>query len=548
MGQNYPLPPQMLDKWARETPDKVYLRQPVNRVYREFTWSQVRDQVLRMANALKKLGLKPGDKVAIMSKNCAEWFIADFAITAAGMISAPIYFTASSKTIRFIIEHSEAKAVFIGKLDDTKPTIEGIPESTIKIAMPYDTAPCDHSWDDLLKNNDPVEKSAQPELDDTFSLSYTSGSTGNPKAAVLTFRNVAYGAITPANELQVTQSDRLISYLPLAHITERALIEHMSLYSGATVTFVESLDTFAEDLRSANPSLFISVPRLWMKFQAGILAKLPQKKLDKLLKLPIIGSLVRNKVKKQLGLSNARLCGSGTAPISPAILEWYRKIGINISEGWGMTETTGLAVMQYPFRTEKLGTIGQAVNGTEIKISDAGEILVRGDGVVNGYYKDDEKTAETFVDGWLHTGDKAEMDADGCLRITGRVKDIFKSGKGKYVVPVPIESLLYENNMIEQMCVMGSGLPQPVAVVVLSEETTQGLSQEEIQSSLSDTLNSVNKRLEGHEKLDRIFVAKDPWTIENGLLTPTMKIKRNDLESLYAQAIAVESRDKVVWQ
>ncbi len=549
MGQtDYSLPYDMLAKWSKTIPDQIYLRQPVNRVYKEYTWAEVHDKVLRLAAAYRDLGLNPGDKIAILSKNCAEWFIADFAATAAGLITAPIYFTAGAKTIRYIIEHSEAKAIVVGKLDDTGPASEAIPEDIITISMPYETIPCQYQMDELITSHEPLDEVHSPELEDPFSLSYTSGSTGNPKGAVLTFRNIAYGATAPAQQLRMAPNDRLLSYLPLAHITERALIEHLSLYNGTTVTFVESLDTFADDLRSAEPSLFISVPRLWMKFQGGILKKMPPKKLNRLLKIPVLNNVVRNKIKKQLGLHNARLCGSGTAPISPAILEWYRQIGINISEGWGMTETTGLAVTHYPFVQEKMGSIGQPINGTQIKLSDQGEILVSGDGVFKEYFKDPDKTAETIVDGWLHTGDKGEVDGQGYIRITGRVKDIFKSGKGKYVVPVPIESLLLENSYIEQICVMGSGLPQPVAVVVLSEETTEGVSKEEIETSLKETLASVNQRLEAHEKLDRIVIARDAWSIENGLLTPTLKIKRTELEEKYSDLISNEMKNKVVWE
>lgn len=544
---NYQLPQDLLAKWAQKTPSKVYLRQPVNREYQELTWGEVYRQVRCLAAAYRALGLNPGDKIAILGKNTAQWFICDFAASVAGLISVPIYFTAGEKTISYILQHSESKAIVLGKLDDTSAAEAAIPDQIITISQPYDTLSCDHQMDDLIRDHEPLEDIFKPELDDVVSYSYTSGSTGNPKGAVLTYRNIAYGAAASAESFGMTEKDRMLSYLPLAHITERVLVEHVSLYTGATITFLESLETFPEDIKSAEPSLFISVPRLWMKFQAGVLAKMPQEKLDKIFRIPLLNRLVKNKIKKQLGLHNARICGSGTAPISPAILNWYQRLGIHISEGWGMTETSALAVCNVPFREDKIGTIGKPISGAEVKLSDAGEILIKSDGVIKEYYKEPEKTAEAIVDGWLHTGDKAEMDAEGYLRITGRVKDIFKSGKGKYVVPVPIESLLYENNLIEQVCVMGSGLPQPVAVVLVSAETSIGLSKEQIEQSLAQTLASTNTRLEGHEKLDRIIVTSDEWTIENGLLTPTLKIKRTELEQHYAEAIAIPSRDKVTW-
>lgn len=544
---SYSLPHELLAKWATSYPNQVYLRQPVNHVYQELTWAEVDRQVRSLAAAYRNLGLAPGDKIAILGKNTAHWFIADFAASIAGLVSVPIYFTAGVKTISYILEHSEAKAIVVGRLDDTTYAEAAIPESMTTISMPLSTLECDHKLEELVQKHAPLEDVFKPSLDDVISYSYTSGSTGNPKGAVLTYRNVGYGASASASQFGMTRHDRLLSYLPLAHITERVLIEHVSLYSGATVTFMDSLDTFAADLKSAAPSMFVSVPRLWMKFQAGILAKMPQEKLDKLLRIPFVSTLVKNKIKKQLGLHNARICGSGTAPISPAILNWYKSIGVNISEGWGMTETSALAVANIPFREDKIGTIGKPIQGVTVKLSDAGEILIQGDGIIKEYYKEPEKTAEAIEGGWLHTGDKAEVDSDGYYRITGRVKDIFKSGKGKYVVPVPIESLLYENNLIEQVCVMGSGLPQPIAVILLSAETSSGLDKEQIKEKLLETLAKTNQRLEAHEKLERIVITSDEWSIENGLLTPTMKIKRAELEERYAEAIAKPQKDNVVF-
>ena len=540
----YPLPYDQLKKWASEMPDTVYLRQPVNRVYQEKTWSQVHDEVLRLAAAFHALGLQKGDVVSILGKNTAEWFITDFAITAAGLISAPIYATAGEDTIRYVIEHSEARAIVVGKLDDLGPARSAIPEGIITIAQPYQTIDCDHQMLDLIARHEPLAQVDTPGMDDVFSLVYTSGSTGKPKGVVLTFRNIGYAATTGMENLAIDSRDRLISYLPLAHITERALIEHVSVQHGCPVSFVESTNTFAEDLRNTMPTVFVSVPRLWTKFQSGVLAKMPQKKLSLLLKIPLVAGIVKRKIQTQLGLRDARLYGSGTAPISPSLLEWYASIGINISEGYGMSETTGMVVSQFPYQHDKAGTVGTPSDGTELKIADNGELLIRGDGVVREYYKQPEKTAETFVDGWIHTGDCGEIDADGYLTITGRVKDIFKTGKGKYVAPVPIESLLLENTDIEQVCVMGYGLPQPVAVVVLSADIVEDLNT--VVAGLGKTLRKTNARLESHERISHIIVAKDEWTIDNEPLTPTLKIKRSQLEEKYQSAIAAPHTEPVI--
>ncbi len=534
----YPVPYEMLRQWAQKAPNRVYLRQPVNRVYREKTWAQVHDEVLRLASAFRALGLQKGDVVAILGKNTSEWFIADFACAAAGLIPAPIYFTAGADTIRYVLEHSEAKAIILGKLDDLKPASEGIPEGIITIAQPYKTLPCDHQMTDLIAKHGPLKDVNVPTMEDTFSLLYTSGTTGEPKGIVVTFRNIGYSSTTAVEALQYTEHDRLISYLPLAHITERAMVQHVGLYHGCSGACVESLETFAEDVRNAAPTIFISVPRLWMKFQSGILAKMPQAKLDRLLRIPILRSVVKNKIKTLLGFKNVRIAGSGAAPISPAVLAWFARLGINITEGFGMSETSGLVTVNYPFQLSKIGRVGGPAKGAKIKISEEGELLVSGDCIVKGYYKAAETTAVTFRDGWLHTGDMGEIDSDGCLKITGRVKELFKTAKGKYVAPVPIESLIAENPYVEQICVMGSGLPQPVAVVVMGPGAGDVALMSEESTGLGETLKKVNARLESHEKLSHFVVARDPWTIENGLLTPTMKTKRNLVEKKYNDVVA----------
>ncbi len=543
------LPIQQFQAMAAKRGDRIYWRQPKNRVYHETSWQDAWQKTLRLAAGFRSLGLNPGDRVAIYSENCAEWFLTDFALTAAGLVSVPIYFTAGEKTISYVLEHSGAKALVVGKLANYKHLDQAVPNHITSISMPYDTWPCEHQINDLIEASEPLQEIVEPTLDDTFSIAYTSGSTGHPKGVVLTFRNVVYGATAMFSLHPPGEDEKVISYLPLAHITERALIEYSSLYAGSTVTFVESLETFAEDLRNADVTSFLSVPRLWMKFQSGVLANIPQKKLDRLLKIPFVSSMVKKKIRAQLGLARAQILGSGSAPIAPSVLEWYQKLGMGISEGWGMTEVTGVATTHYPFRADKIGTIGKAVDGLEVKISEEDEILVRGDGVFKEYYRNEEVTKETFTeDGWMRTGDRASLDEEGFLRITGRVKELFKSGKGKYVAPVPIESMMGENQLIEQICVMGSGLPAPKAVVVVSKETSVGMSQEQISESLGATMLSVNKQLEKHECLGGVCVVKDEWTVDNGLLTPTLKIKRDRLEDRYQALISESEKAGVIWE
>ncbi|RBP49792.1 AMP-binding protein [Arenicella xantha] len=536
-------------KQVEEHPDQVYLRQPIKGKYHEKTWSEAYDNSLRLAQGLLNNGLSRGDRVAILAGNSAEWFISDFALVAAGLIPTPIYATAGEEIIRYVVEHSEAKAIIIGGVGKPDMALASVPKGVMTISMSNGPAGTDHTLAQLIQDNQPLADIYKPSLEDTWSIVYTSGSTGKPKGVVLTYQNVSYTATISVSMFDKGVAERYLSYLPLAHVTERALVQYNSLYSGGTVSFNESLETFIQDLRGAGVTSFISVPRLWVKFQSQVLANVPQKKLNLLLKLPILGNIVKKKIRTQLGLDNCLSFGSGSAPISPSILKWYNRLDMPIAEGWGMSETIGLATTNFPFRLDKLGTIGKAVDGFEVKASEQGEILIRGAGVFKEYYKNPETTAEAFTeDGFLRTGDKAEIDSEGYLTITGRVKDLFKSGKGKYVAPVPIEAKLADNQLIEQLCVMGSGLPTAMAVVVLSDEVAKGMSKQEIAESLAETLKDVNSRIEKHEVVGGIRIVKDQWTIENGLLTPTLKVKRAELEAKYMDFCAQPHTETIVWE
>ncbi|MEH8253499.1 AMP-binding protein [Aeromonas veronii] len=543
------LPLEMLYHWERQCPDRTYLRQTINREYVDFTWGEVADEARRMVTALRHLGLVAGDKVALLSKNCAQWFIADLAMQMGQYVSVPIYPTANVDTIEYVLRHSEAKAIFVGKLDDWKSQEAGVPADLLRIAFPYDTMPASHQWDDLLEAHEPIPDSPVQAPDSLLSLVYTSGSTGKPKGAMLSVERYAWSCEKLVETVSLSQADRGFSYLPLAHITERVYIYGGSLYGGATIAFPESLDTFIEDVKRCRPTVFISVPRLWAMFRIKIHEKLPQKKLELLLKIPLISGLIKRKLQKGLGLDQARVLGCGSAPVSPALLEWYLSIGLKVTEAWGMTENHAYSTINYPFRADKIGTVGKAGIGVNIKISDEGEILCRCEGMMLGYYKDPEHSAEAIdAEGWLHTGDMGKLDKEGYLTITGRMKDVFKTAKGKYVAPVPIEGLLGQEPIIEQLCVIGYGMPQPIALVQLAESAMKG-NREEVNARLEAARVRVNDQLESHAKIRGILVVKTPWNIENGVLTPTMKIKRHLLEQKYAQVgDRWPSSQVVVWE
>jgi len=344
----------------------------------------------------------------------------------------------------------------------------------------------------------------------------------------------------------MTSNSRVLSYLPLAHAVERSLTA-AALYKGYQVFFAESLDTFVDDLQYAKPTAFGSVPRLWTIFQSRILANISQQNLDLLLSLPLISYLVSKKIRTRLGLQCATHFCSGTAPIPLTLLQWYRKIGINIAEGWGMTETSSLSCINLPFSKDNLSTIGFPLECVEMKLSEQGEILIRGDAVFTDYYLDQKSTTKSFKDGWFHTGDCAVIEA-GAYKINGRIKDKFKTAKGKYVTPVPIESLLCINADIGQVCVVGSGVKQPIALIVLNETLVRDKNKTGITKRLQQTLLSVNQQLESHQKLDHLFICKNSWSIDNDLLTPTMKIKRNLIEEKYKETLTMKLSGEVIWE
>ncbi|UTZ35505.1 AMP-binding protein [Vibrio campbellii] len=534
-GCALPPPNEMILKWAAERPDEVYLKQIINRQFVEFTYAEVADQALRLVSALRNLGVQPGDKVALVSKNCAEWFICDLAMMLGDYVSVPVFPTAGADTIEYCVIHSESKALIGGKLDDpaaTQQVIESMPD-LISIALPYGTAPkCQYQFTEIITDVEPSAERPQHHDDKLMSLVYTSGTSGLPKGAMLTYGAFSWSVQQLINHIGIQENDRLFSYLPLAHITERVYIFGSSIMGGVTTAFPESLDTFIEDVKMHRPTLFISVPRLWTLFQQRIQDKLPQKKLNILLKIPFINSLIKKKLADGLGLDQARVLGCGSAPVSPALLEWYRSVGLNITEAWGMTESFAYSTLNYPFRADKIGSVGNAGPGIELKIADDEEIMVRGKGLFSGYYKNDIATQESFDSkGWLHTGDIGSIDADGYLTIQGRKKDTFKTSKGKFVAPVPIEKKLFEYSRVEMMCLIGLGLPGPILLVVPHD--FPNFDKERYARTTRKVIARMNQELESHEQIKGVLMIQEPWSIENGILTPTLKIKRHVLEQKY---------------
>lgn len=521
--------------WEKKQANKVYLHQPIDGEWHTWTWKQAADEVRRIAAYIEAQGYEPGSRIGILSRNCAHWIMTDLAIMMSGHISVPIYPNVNASTVKYVLEHSEAKMLFVGKLEphDWKEMQSGIPESVSCISFGRYNLPGDSfkSWADILAEQAPKEDNRMRDLQEVMTIIYTSGTTGTPKGVVLKYVSPAFAFETFFDILQLSNNERFFSYLPLSHIAERMLILMGALRSGGSIHFAQSLDTFVDNLKYCSPTIFLAVPRIWTKFQSGVLSKFSQSRLNLIFSIPIVNNFIKGKIREGLGLNKARVCLTGAAPTPKSTLEWYRRIGVEILEVYGMTENSAYSHANLPGKT-RFGTVGTSMPGVDVKITEEGEICVKSTANMVEYYKQPDKTAETIQDGYLHTGDKGEVDSDGFLRITGRVKDIFKTSKAKYVAPNPIEMKLSKNEYIEQVCVVGTGIPQPIGLVVLSEDG-RTKSSDDIKKSLVDTLEEVNPSLEHHEKLQNLVVVKDEWTPENGVLTPTLKIKRGSVDDRY---------------
>ena len=534
-------------------PERIFMTQPVNGEATDYSWGETMDQARRMAAHINSLGLPANSNIAMISKNCAHFVIAELAIWMAGHCTVALYPTLNAETVAYILDHSESKLLFVGKLDDWAHMQEGVPADMSKIALPLAPSNDFDKWDEVIARYQPISEDPVWPADQRALICYTSGSTGRPKGVAHSFGSISAPASLQGKVLDINESDRAISYLPLAHVMERALLEAGSIFQGVHVFFAEELDTFLQDMRRARPTLFISVPRLWLKFQSGVFQKFPEKKLNLLLKIPVVNNIVRKKVLDGLGLGSVRLAASGSAPIPADLIRWYDKLGLHIMEGYGMTEDFAYSHMSTESKRAP-GTVGAPAEGVECRISDTGEIEVKSPGLMMGYYKAPELTAEVMTeDGFFKTGDRGVYE-NGLLRITGRVKELFKTSKGKYVAPVPLENLLSADSMLEQCCVSGSGRQACYAILQLAEGLRDKFDdpafREEATKHFETLLAEVNSQVENYEELQFLAIAREPWQVENDFLTPTLKIKRNVIESAYEPFLDdwYASRKKVIWQ
>ena len=547
---------QRLYHWEKSAPQQRVFTQPMGAgVLRTMNWREVMDETRRMAAHLQSFGFPPGSRIAILSKNCAHWLMSDWAIWMAGHVSVPLYPTLAADTIRQILVHSEAKLLFVGKLDGWEAMKPGVPAGLPCIGYPL-SPPNDYpGWDEIVARTPPLAGEPLRDGDELSTIMYTSGTTGMPKGVMHSFASFAWSIQAGLKRVPIAKGSRMLSYLPLSHVAERTLVEHGQLATGMHVYFAESLDTFSADLQRARPTVFFSVPRLWVKFQQGVFAKMPPAKLERLLKIPLLRGIVKKKILGALGLDQCAFAAGGAAPMPPELLGWYARLGLPIIEVYGMTENCGVSHATLP-GVQRPGTVGLPYEGVQSRLDPAnGEIQMKSPGLMLGYYKEEALTRQTFTpDGWLHTGDKGRLESDGYLRITGRVKDLFKTSKGKYVAPAPIEDRLVMHASVEACVVTGANLGQPVGIVMLNAEAVQqagdAARRAAMETALAEHLAAVNAPLDPHEQLDCLVVVSTPWTVDNGFITPTFKVRRNRIEEVYAPRYEgwVAARRKVVWE
>jgi len=543
--------------WEETTPDKVFLRQPKGDSWKELTYKEAGQETRRIVTAMKSMGLEKGDHVGIFSKNCYHWMLADLACHMGGYVSVPFYASLPGDQLAEVIKLGDLKGLFAGKLDKwTDGHIEAIPKSLKIIKFPHYEGNAEvtlgEDWADLISKHEPLAENFVPNLDDLWTIKFTSGTTGTPKGVMHVHRTPASQMVDEIREnwmgLGKLTELRTFSFLPLNHVGERIGISLPTIWAGGTMSFAEGLETFVKNIQQTQPTILFAVPRIWTNFYLGVLKTMPEKKLNRLLSLPIISGIVKKKIKTTLGLRDIEIAATGAA-ITPAFIkEFYKKLDIHLIEAYGMTEVCG-SMTNSPMRDAPMDCVGKAIPGGEVRIDgNTDEVLMKSPYMMTSYYKNPEKTAEVLKDGWLHSGDRGKMDNHGFLRIIGRVKDAFKTSKGSYVTPNPMEEVLAKNDYVEQVCVVGLGIPQPIALYNLSE-IGQKADKSTVEESITSTIAALNETRAKYEHISTAVIQSEAWTMDNEFLTPTLKVKRFNLDNVFGEQYLGwhESDEKVIW-
>ena len=534
---------QCLEQWADESPDVVWLRDRRGDAFTEWTWSRAHREIQAVAAALEER-FGNGAKVAVLSRNRAHWFLADYAIIASGNVTIPIFTTLPASTAEYVFNFAGVTAIVLGESANWEAVRAVVPEGVAIVTLPGVDVDGPHvTWDELLGEGEGRGPRYRCQHGDLVSLVFTSGTTGVPKGVMQTHDSNLLPMRRFDQSFAVPDNPRFLSYLPLSHIAERQLVEGHSLIRRGTVTFNESLDTLLRDLPDVRPHFFFGPPRVWEQLQQVVIGKFgSQEAIDQALADDESGTQAT--VDKMLGLGDSVYNLTAAAPTPPALIDWFARLGVRLLEGFGQTEAMGLIANTAD--EYRVGSIGKPAPGVEYKLSEVDELLVKTDGLSPGYYNMPEKTAELHQNGWLHTGDKARVDEDGFIYLTGRVKDYFKTIQGKFVAPAPIEGAFADNDYTEQICLLGRGYSKTVMVCVLSA-LAQQQDRTVVEGALGEQAAAVNGSVEKHARIGAVILSSEPWTIDNEVLTPALKIRRERVEERFgelAQRLAREAAER----
>jgi long-subunit acyl-CoA synthetase (AMP-forming) len=551
------------------------------------SWSEFHDQTASVAKSLIAMGFQEGDKLSIYSYNRVEWYTSYHAANMCNGAAVGVYHTCSPEEVEWVVGNSDSKVVFVGdnpmdggnkekmcayRLHEIMDKLNKV--ETVVVMDGVDMPEHDKciSWSDFIEKGTNIEYSEIEKRvgnitpEDTFSLIYTSGTTGNPKGVELSHDNIDFELAEVWKLQEFERGWGYVSWLPCAHVFGQLVDCHAHIRWGLHMTVVDAPLNVIDYAKEVQPHLFIGVPRIYEKVYSNLVAKLGGK--IKLAKVPLLGGIIKKKAKEAIGMSNCVYAITGAAPINPDILKLFHTLDIPLYEGYGMTETTAGASLGYK-KNHKFGTVGKPFSGTELMISDSGEILFRGRHVMKGYYKNPEATADTIdADGWLHSGDKGEIDSDGYVKITGRIKELYVSSGGKNIAPLVIEETMKSIPMVSQCMLIGDGrkycsalftldvgailrdkhgmdpakIPKdPVVQITTLESFGKTLSDytdsEEIFNEMQVEVSRLNGQFSNPEQIKKFTILPRDLNVDFGELTPTLKIRRIQIRENWASEI-----------
>lgn len=534
----------LVQQWAQEFPDRIWLKERSGDEHFEWSWKSARAESLAIAAWLESEFGSQGMRVGILSRNRAHWFLADLAIAASGNVSVPLFTTLTPNTVDYILNFSEVQLLVLGESDNWEKVRDVVPDHVRILCLPGVQGPEGSTrWEDILAAHAGQQPKHECQPEDLLTIVFTSGTTGNPKGVLQSHDSMLVPMKRIEKPAHMRKHSRFLSYLPLSHIAERQLVVMTSLNLCGEVSFNENLTTLVRDMGETRPNFFFGAPRVWEMLRQGVIAKFGSPEaFDKAYADDPEGMGL--KIRTLLGMTDYDYLLTAAAPTPASMIHWYERLGIQLLEGFGQTEAMALILNTREVR--RIGSVGKPIEGVDVRISDVGELLCKAAACSPGYYKQPEKTAETFVDGWVYTGDKARIDDDGYIYITGRVKDYFKTIHGKFVAPVPIEDSFAANENVEQLCLLGRGYSKTVMVCVPSA-LAQQKDRAQIEASLRETVAAVNASVEKHARIGAVVISSAPWTIENGAMTPTLKIKRDVIEAQFgerAQILATQAAEQ----